>query len=343
MENTLILGKSGSGKTTGVMFKEVKEKITKKENLIIVDRKMEYYQTFQMELTRAGYEVLVINLNEPEQSNGFNLLSMPYKLYQEGKKDLSLRMLNSIYQEILISKEYQGDSFWINSATNYLVGLTLLLFANGKASEINLGSIYVLMMEYERKGFDKLKFYLENLSIANSLYSYLSGTVLAPIDTRGGIMATIKERLSLYIGSESLLKLLCSNNIELDSLNNPYALFIIDNEDYCGITNAIIDEISLILKKYNLIIDNADNLNKIIRLNTILENYTINQTNLYYISRNKENVIKIYGNTITDKFTNIIDASTKDYELTMIGSYNTFPNLENKENNYINPNNIQLS
>ena len=88
----------------------------------------------------------------------------------------------------------------------HILGLTLLLFANGKASEINLGSIYVLMMEYERKSFDKLKSYLENLSIANSLYSYLSGTVLAPIDTRGGIMATMKDRLSLYSGRESLVK-----------------------------------------------------------------------------------------------------------------------------------------
>lgn len=343
MKNTLILGKSGSGKTTGVMFKEIREKISKRENLIITDRKMEYYKTFQPELISAGYKTLVINLNEPEKSDGYNLLRMPYKLYQDGKKDLSLRMLNSLYQEILINKEYQGDSFWINTATNYLVGLTLLLFANGKEKEINLGSIYVLMMEYERKSFDKLKLYLENLSIVNSLYSYLSGTILAPVDTRGGIMATIKERLSLYIGSESLLKLLCSNDIELDSLNTPYALFIIDNEDYCGITNAIIDEISLSLKNYNLIIDNVDNLNRIIRLNTILENHTVNQTNLYYISRSKENIQKIYSKSIIDKFTDIIDTTDKNYELVKVGNYNVLPNLEAKENNYINPNEIELN
>lgn len=152
---------------------------------------------------------------------------MPYKLYQDGKKDLSLRMLNSLYQEILINKEYQFDSFWINTAANYLVGLTLLLSANGKEKENNLGSIYVLMMEYERKGFDKLKLYLEN---------------------------------------------------------------------------------------YNLIIDNADNLNKIIRLNVII-----------------------------GKFTDIIDITDKEYELLKVGNYNVLSNLVAKENNYINPNEIELN
>ena len=86
-----------------------------------------------------------------------------------------------------------------------------------------------------------------------------------------GQCAFLKERLCLYIGSESILKLLCTNEIQLNALDEPYALFIFDNEDYSGITNALIDEVGLYLKNYNLIIDNADNLNKIIRLNTILE------------------------------------------------------------------------
>ena len=34
MNNTLIVGKSGSGKTTGYMFNEIKKLIDKKENLI---------------------------------------------------------------------------------------------------------------------------------------------------------------------------------------------------------------------------------------------------------------------------------------------------------------------
>ena len=343
MNNTLILGKKDSGKTTGYMFSKFKSIISAKENLIVIDSKKEYWHTFGKSLKDNGYKTLIINLNEPEKSNGFNILWLPYKLYKEGKKDLSLRILTSLYKEILFNKESHEDSFWINSAANYLIGLTLLLFEQGEEKEINLGSIYVLVMQYERKSFDSLKSYLENLSVTNSIYAYLSGTVLAPIDTRGGITSTVKERLCLYIGSESILKLLCTNEIQLNALDEPYALFIFDNEDYSGITNALIDEVGLYLKNYNLIIDNADNLNKIIRLNTILENSQINNTKLYYISRNKENIRRNYTDSIIDKFNKIIDANLEMLNTIPIGNYDEYPNLVVTKNNYINPDAIKLN
>ncbi len=343
MNNTLIVGKSGSGKTTGYMFNQLKKIIANKENLIIVDSKKEYLQTFENDIESNGYKTFIINLNEPEMSNGFNILELPYQLYIEGKKDLSLRMLNSIYKEILFNKEAHEDSFWINSAANYLVGLTLLLFKSGTKEEINLGSVYVLMMEYEKKSFDKLKNYLEDLAVTNSIYSYLSGTVLAPVDTRGGIMATIKERLCLYIGSENILKLLCTNEVKLDSLTKPYAVFIIDDEDYTGITNAIIDEVGLSLKNYNLIIDNADNMNRIIRLNGILENGVIAKNSLYYISRNKENVRKTYSDILVDKFNKVIDTDINSFELTPVVGYVKYPVLKSEQTTYINPSKINLN
>lgn len=342
MQNTLIFGKSESGKTTGYMFNQVKKALEKEENLVIIDRKKEYYQTFGKELNNKGYRTLIINLNEPEKSNGFNILELPYELYQNNKKDLSLRMLNSIYKELLSTKDYQGDSFWINSAANYLVGLTILLFSKGTKEEINLGSIYVLMMEYEKKSFDKLKDYLESLSVTNSLYSYLSGTVLAPIDTRGGIMATIKERLCLYIGSESILNLICTEDISLTDLDIPYAIFVFDNEDYCGLTNAIIDEMGLYLTNYNLIIDNADTLNKIVRLDSILENSKIANTNTFYISRAYHSIEKKYGEDIITKFNIIIDTAKETLSSNQVGNYNLLPEIPPRKNKYINPNNINL-
>lgn len=343
MGNTLIYGKSGCGKTTGYMFNKIKEMVENKENLLIIDRKAEYYKTFGQELRNKNYNVLLLNFNSPQKSNGFNILLLPYQLYTNNEKDLSIRMLNSIYKEILYCKDYEGDSFWINSAANYLVGITLLLFANGKEEEINIGSVYTLIMEYERKSFEKIKSYLDVLSVTNGLYTYLSGTVLAPVDTRGGVMATIKERLCLYIGSDNILKLLCTNDIKLTNLDKPYALFIYDNDDYASLTNVLIDEFSLFMKNYNLIIDNADNLGKIERLEMLLDNHLINKVKTYFISYKKENIELKYGKGILDKFNKIIDYNNNNDEFKKIGNYNDFPSLENKKQAYINPLSIKFN
>ena len=243
---------------------------------------------------------------------------------------------------MLFNKNDKEDSFWVNASTNYLVGLTLLLFQNGSEKEINLGSVYALMMEYERKSYDKLRNYLESLSVTNSLYAYLSGTILAPVDTRGGIIATAKERMSLYIGSESILNLLCQNDISLDNLETPYALFIFNDEDYSGITNIILDEIFLQLQNYNLILDNADNLNKLGKLDYCLENNQINQVNTYYISRDKESLTAKYGRNTLNKFSNIIDMEKDQIITKKIGNYTKLPSLNNSKNVYINPQKIKL-
>ena len=70
MKNTnLILGKIGVGKTTGIMFNEIKELIQKEENLLIVDNKEEYYKTFGKELKEKGYNTLILKRRQEKKSH----------------------------------------------------------------------------------------------------------------------------------------------------------------------------------------------------------------------------------------------------------------------------------
>ena len=63
MNTNLIIGKTGSLKTTGILFKEVDKIIDEGESLIILDKKEEYYKTFKEKLDKSGYKSLVFNLN----------------------------------------------------------------------------------------------------------------------------------------------------------------------------------------------------------------------------------------------------------------------------------------
>ena len=338
MKNTnLILGKIGTGKTTGIMFKEVKELIEKEENLLIVDNKEEYYKTFGNILNEKGYKTLVINLKDTTKSNGFNPLLLPYKLYKNGNKDTAIKIVNNFSRSIM-HNEKTMDPFWTDSAANYLTGLILILFNEGKEEEINLGSVQ-MMMSLADKNSDKFKEYVNKLDVISPEYTFVSPTALAPLETKGGIVSVLKMELTKYTSTENLLNLLCMNEIDLDNINDKTAIFIISNNEYSKLTSVVISEVINSKNKYAYILDNSDSFGKIIELEDLLENATIDNQKIYMISRNVDNINTKYGKNILDRFENIMNVEGGT-SLEEIGEFNEYPSLKENNKSYFNLMNI---
>ena len=342
MKNTnLILGKIGVGKTSGLMFSEVQKIIKNNENLVINDNKEEYYSTFSKTLKENGYDVYVINFKDASKSSGFNPLSLPYKLYKENNKDLAINLIKNFALE-LMKNEKDLDPFWSNSASDYLTGIILLLFKEAKENEINLGSVQMMISQIEKsnENYKKFKEYLNNLDLLSPEYTFLSGTALAPSDTRAGIISVLKAGLTKYVGTDNLLNLLCTNELKLDELNNKIAIFIIGNIEYNRLTNAILNEIIKLSQikniSFNYIIDNFDTLPNIMNLDDLIENAISDNQKIYIISRNIENINKKYGNFFIDKIENVLDIKEGEYPLIEVGNYSDYPGLNNEKHNYFN-------
>ncbi len=342
MKNTnLILGKTSVGKTTGLMFNEVKNIISKNENMVIVDNKEEYYKTFGKKLKENGYNVYVVNYKDASKSNGFNPLLLPYKLYKDNNKDMAINLVKNFAYE-LMKNDFAIDPFWGNCASDYLTGIILLLFKEAKEEEINLASVQVMISQTEQssKNNDKLKQYINNLDLTSPEYTFLSPTALSPLETRSGIISVLKTELNKYVTSQNLLNLLCNNEININNLNNKSAIFVIGNSEYNRLTNIILNQIVKISTinniAFNYIIDNFDTLTKIQCLDDLLENAISNNQKVYVISRNIESINKIYGEFFVDKFEYKIEVKQGDYPLMNVGDYNDYPILENEKNHYFN-------
>ena len=81
MKNTnLLIGKPDSGKTRGYMFSEIEKMIHENKNFFVIDNKEEYYPRFQKILKEKWYDIYLLNFNDPEKSQGFNILYYPYLL-----------------------------------------------------------------------------------------------------------------------------------------------------------------------------------------------------------------------------------------------------------------------
>lgn len=337
-DTNLIIGKINSGKTKGILFKETKKAIKNDENIFILDSRGEYYKTFTNELKNNNYNTYVINLNDPIKSNGWNPLYLPYTYYKNGKVDKCIELLKNLTSEIFKEENPNLDPFWSNTSSDYVAGLILTLFKEGKIEEINLGSVGTILTQSSIKYNDKtlLQNYLDKTDITSPIYTLLSTTEFAPNETKGSILSVIRQKLnSIYI-KENLLNMLSINELDLTKLNDKTAIIVIGKSD---IANILLDQIIYVTNnssiKFNFILDNLDNYSKILTLKDLIENASYNKLKVNCAIRDLEEIEYKYGKFIFNKFQNIINIE-KEADLVEEGNYDKFPILKEINKSYFN-------
>lgn len=335
-DTNLIIGKINSGKTKGILFKEVIKGIENNENLFILDSRGEYYKTFGEKLKDNGYNTYLINLNNSIKSNGWNPLMLPYIYYKNGEMDKCLDCLKNLTLELFKEENPNSDPFWANTSADYITGLILILFKEGTVDEINMGSIGTLLskchLEYNNKTL--LQEYLKNIEISNPIYTLVATTEFAPKETKGSILSVIKQKLnSIYI-KENLLNMLNTNELDLSNINGKTAIIVTGNNI---LSNILLDQISYIINdkniKFNIILDNIDSYDIVLSLKDLVENASYNKIKVSASVRDMDEINYKYGKFTFNKFQNVINLE-EELELIEEGNYNEYPEIKQKQNKY---------
>lgn len=322
----LILGSKNSGKTTKILFNEVEKNIENNENLLFIDVKKEYYKTYFNKLKSNNYNISVLNLQDPKNSNSWNLLIYPYNLYKSGKTDAAIELVKDIALNICMD-DSQSDPFWSESAGNCLASLILILFENAKEEEINLGSLGLLLVSGEKLKDDKLliKTYLETLDPLNPIYVLASGTAFAPYETRASIISVVRQKLNDYLVRENLMNILNGNEISLSSNHNKTAIFIITEDNSINsLVNIFINQIIKANDSYTFILDNLEVLKPLSNFNNIIENTSGNNFEINVAFRNEDKFKECYGKYAKDMFDEVIYSSDSTLESISVGDCNIY-------------------
>ena len=127
-----------------------------------------------------------------------------------------------------------SDPFWFNSNVDYFTGLVLYLFENAEADEIHLQSVCELSNRLNNKENSIL--FLNKLDKKSKIYLNLVGTLSAPTETRGSIIAVFNQKMKKYISREHLSNMLSYSDFDITEISNrPTALFIISGiSNYCN-------------------------------------------------------------------------------------------------------------
>ena len=232
--HTLVVGTTGSGKTSAVIDPLIYSLIKHKESIIATDPKGELYKRHSNHLRARGYDVIVLNFREPAQGNSWNPLTLPYRLYKAGEIDKATELVDDIGKNIVKDKK-ADDPFWQDSAGDYFSGCALGLMQDAKEEECNINSINIMTTAGEDKFGANSTFIKEYFNLKgeeSSAYVFASNTINSPTETKGGILSTFRQKIRVFASRENLSEMLSYSDFDMADIGKkPTAVFIIIHDE----------------------------------------------------------------------------------------------------------------
>lgn len=202
--------------------------------MVITDPKGEIYRRHANRLKANGYKLVVINFRDPREGNAWNPLTIPYKMYKQGKIDKAQELLEDISQNIFISPKNNNDPFWESSSSAYFSGLATGLFEDAKENEVNISSIENMSTIGEEKNgittFAKDYFTLKGES--SSAYKYAKATITAPNDTKSSILSVFQDKIKQFATRPELSEMLSYSDFNMEDIGKEKtAVFLIVHDE----------------------------------------------------------------------------------------------------------------
>lgn len=233
--HNLVIGSTGSGKTQTIVKPMVNLLAKKGESMIITDPKGEIYKYSASYLKEKGYRIIVLNFREPQRGNSWNPLALPNNYYRAGNQDKAIELLNDVALNILYDPSNKSESdFWEKSAADYFSGLALGLFQDAKEEEVNLNSINVMSTVGEERyaTSNYIKEYFSMKGEKSNAYMFASSTINAPNDTKGGLLATFRQKIRNFSTGEALSEMLSYSDFNMKDIGNgKTAVFMIIHDE----------------------------------------------------------------------------------------------------------------
>lgn len=260
--HSLIIGTTGSGKTQATILPLLKLSMLASESIVINDVNGDIYEKTAENFKENGYNVVVLDFDNPKYGSSWNPLDLPYRLYQEGENDKSLKIIEDLGYYLFTDPKESSDPFWTNMTIDYFSGLVLYLFKNAKKEQINLRSVFALATELQNE--ENAKKFLKEIGKNNSIYYNVSGTLETAYETRAGIIATFTQKSKIYISRETLSNMMLKSSFDITNISNKKTIVYIIS-GLSSYSNSLIPSfVSQVFESKNLYGNNKKILNVIL-------------------------------------------------------------------------------
>lgn len=274
--HTLTIGATRSGKTRSVVLQSICTIALSGESMVISDPKAELYHYSAPFLKRMGYEVVALDLKNPEKSHHYNLLQPVIDAAKAGNMERA-EMLAWDMTNILVGKETgNSEKIWHNGEMSVIAATILCVVADNikRYDYQNFTNVYWFMAEMCKTIGGKMPLleYVKKLPQSHPARALLSITDVAPTRTRGSFYTSALTTLRLFT-SKSINAITCKSDFSLTDVGSKkQALFIIlpdEKTTFYPIASLIVSQ------QYELLANMADKRGGRLerRVNYILEEF----------------------------------------------------------------------
>lgn len=274
--HSMIIGPTGCGKSRSVCKMLIASIIEKGESAIINDPKGELYNATAGEAYSLGYDVRVLNLRDPEHSDGWNPFTMVYSYYRQGDTAKLNQAIDEFAVMLSSATANSNDRYWDMIAGNYLSSIIkVCLELSPSEREFTLENILPLCSPLEE---ERLKEIFKNLSgvLSHSTLAGLEAVLgLSAEKTKSCVYSVLQTSLDALLKNESVLSLFSGNDINLHKIGDrPTVIYLIYPDEKISMNNIV----NLFLTQaYTALVDvcEKNNSNSLpIRVNFVLDEFS---------------------------------------------------------------------
>lgn len=220
-----MLDGSGSGKSTSYVFPNAYQKFG---SYIFTDPKGEIYDTTAGYFKKNGYKIKVLNLVNPENSDGYNPLA-----HVTSQIDVDIIAHTIITGQEAESKGGSKDPYWDNTAEMLLKSLIYYLIATRPPEEQNLASCAELVRAADSDGGSGMLADLINqLPIDHPARTNYKNVANASDKTFGNILSTLQSKLGKF-DSKDIADVTSTDTINFEEIGEERtALYVISSDTH---------------------------------------------------------------------------------------------------------------
>lgn len=221
--NVLVVGGSGSGKSASYSIPNAFQMLG---SYVFTDPKGELYDKTAGYLRKNGYEIKVLNLVNPANSDGYNPL-----MHISSEIDVDV-VANTIVKG-QTAESSKSDPYWDDMAEMLLKALIYYLMAVRPEEEQNLASCSELVRAANSNGGSNLLTELINqLPYDHPARMYYKSIEIAPEKTYGSILSSLQSKLGKF-DSKEIAEVTSTDTINFEDIGTKKtAVYVISSDTH---------------------------------------------------------------------------------------------------------------